>query len=176
MKEMIFMPGAHARRQIPPERLISRDDLTAFIKTQLGGRLETGMDLNRGVYMADSEYYCSSVADARAIIENSQVRGMTSSIGGMQSQRFDCDDFSLLMKARFSYAVYKNAGSPNFPHCFGIVWGMLPFPIPHSVNWMVTADENGDKSFYFVEPQTYEIRSLADERCKRYRNIYFMLV
>jgi hypothetical protein len=89
----------------------------------------------------------------------------------LRGQSFDCDDFSLLLKARFAYAAYRDPQKyQNRPYCFGIVWGLLPFPFPHSMNWLVT-----DKmEFYFVEPQRQEIIPLS--QCQHYRYINFMMV
>ena len=84
---------------------------------------------------------------------------------------FDCDDFSLLLKARFAYAAYREPDKyQNRPYCLGIVWGLLPFPFPHSMNWVVT----DDYEFHFIEPQRQEIISL--DQCQQYRYINFMMV
>lgn len=165
MKEKFFIPRDKRALEIAPEMCISRDELKHLVSEELNGKLEENFRL----YMADFEYYCPPFEDAKEIIESSKIKGMTTIVG---KERFDCDDFSLLLKARFAYAAYRDKRKRNFAHCFGIVWGMLPFPFPHSLNWMVTADDNGNKTLHFVEPQNYKVfPPRPRDKC-----IYFMLV
>jgi hypothetical protein len=187
MKEKIFIRRNSADLQIaepipdttpiiPPNMCINRRKLRNLILKTLAGKLYAKhgkFDLNNGLYIADSEYYCPPLKDARELIYGSKIIGMASEARQPSRQRFDCDDFSLLLKARFAYAAYRNERKRNFAHCFGIVWGMLPFPFSHSLNWMVTTDEKGKQELYFVEPQTYEIFSPNQEN---FQDIYFMLV
>jgi Agglutinin C-terminal len=161
---------------IPNKMCINRKKLRNLILKTLGDKLYAKhgeFDLNNGLFIADSKYYCPPHEDAKEIIYGSKIIGMTSEARRPSMQRFDCDDFSLLLKARFAYAAYRNERKRNFAHCFGIVWGMLPFPFSHSLNWMVTTDKKGEQKFHFVEPQTYEIISPNQEN---FQDIYFMLV
>jgi len=164
MKEKIFQPYKKAVN-IAPEMFISRNDLRKLVKKELKGKLEE----NYGLYMADSKYYCPPFKDAQQIIKRSKIKEMATIRG---KERFDCDDLSLLLKARFAREIYFDKTKPNFAHCFGIVWGMLPFPFPHSLNWMVTVDGNGDKKLHFVEPKNYDIFIPR----KGDKNIYFILI
>ncbi len=155
----IYRPETSADKTI-----ITRNEMRDLISQELVGKLEENFCL----HMADVKYYLPPKKDADEIIKGSKIKEMTDSVGNIRGERFDCDDFSLLLKARFSYATYRDNKNPNFPHCFGIVWGMLPFPFPHSLNWYVTAD----KELWFVEPQTHE--SFKPRTGDKY--IYFMLV
>lgn len=144
--------------------IISRNELRDLVSRELDGRL----DENFCLHMADIKYYLSSKDDIDEIINGSKIREMTDSVGNTRGERFDCDDFALLLKARFSYAAYRDTRYPNFPHCFGIVWGMLPFPFPHSLNWYVTVD----KELWFVEPQRHK----PFKPRPRDKYIHFMMV
>ncbi len=127
---------------IRPTRVyLSASKLEELIKEQLDGKLHASFKL----YLADGEYYCPSVEDAEEIIRNSAVDRNT-----WVEERFDCDDFALVLKAHFAEAAYKD-GRRRKAHCFGIVWGMLPGG--HAINWMV----NADLKLRFVEPQTDEV-------------------
>lgn len=156
---------------ISGEKIITRPILKKFISKKLGNKLDTNFCL----HMADFKYYLPSYDEAKEIIENSKIKELTSSANKIRGERFDCDDFSLLLKARFGYAAFSDKVKTNFAYCFGIVWGMLPFPFPHSLNWMVTADENGDMAFHFVESRMLKIISSPNDY-KNYQSIYFMLV
>jgi len=81
----------------------------------------------------------------------------------------DCREWDRFRKVNCREAALVQ---PNFAHCFGMVWGLLPFPFPHSLNWMVTADKKGNKKLYFVEPNTYSVFKPR----KSDKNIYFLLV
>ena len=126
------------------------------VTKQLGKKLAK----NFGLYIADAEYFCPPVADAKEIIKNSGVDRNT-----WTKDKFDCDDFALVLKGHFSEAAYKN-GNRRKPHCMGIVWGSLPGP--HAINWMI----NSDRKLRFIEPQNDKVffPRATD------KNIYFMLV
>lgn len=147
---------------------ISAKELKALVENTLGGQMIEGLRL----HMADSRYCLPTYAGAQNIISQSKLAEMANPGGSaMRGQSFDCDDFALLLKARFAYAAYRDpANYQNCPYCLGIVWGMLPFPFPHSMNWMVTDDH----TFYFVEPQREQIIPL--NQCSNYRYINFMMV
>jgi len=135
---------------------ITDDELRRIIADQLGPKLNRSI----GLYIADSEYFCTPEEDAREIIAQSTLDRKT-----WVEERFDCDDFAHVLKAHFAEAAYKD-GKRRAAHCFGVVWGMLPGP--HAINWMV----NSDGVLRFVEPQTDEIflpRGID-------RDIFFMLI
>jgi hypothetical protein len=157
------MPKDFRRRWHKPKpgtrddkKFISSADLRTLISRQLGEKL----DRNFGLYIADGEYYCTPVDDAREVIENSALDRQT-----WVRQRFDCDDFAHVLKAHFAQASYAD-GKRRAAHCFGVVWGMLPGP--HAINWMV----NDDLKLRFIEPQTDEIFFPREDD----RDIWFMLV
>lgn len=130
-------------------------EIRQLVTRQLGSSLHKSFNL----YLADGTYYCPPLDDAEEIITNSGVDRKQ-----WVEERFDCDDFALVLKAHFAEAAYKD-GRRRAAHCFGIVWGMLPGP--HAINWMV----NSDETFRFVEPQTgqyFEPRTTD-------KDIYFML-
>ena len=93
------------------------------------------------------------------IIENSATDRMR-----WVKERFDCDDFALVLKSHFCEAAYKD-GDRRPAHCFGIVWGMLPGP--HAINWML----NADRVLRFVEPQSDDVFLPRDSD----RRIRFMM-
>ncbi len=147
---------------------ISQRELQRLVESALAGSLSN----NWCLHSSDSRYYLPTLEEARTIIENSNMARLASAESATdRGEIFDCDDFSLLLKARFAYAAYRNRDRHvNAPYCFGIVWGLLPFPFPHSLNWMVT----DDRELHFIEPQRQEI--IPRERYANYRFINFMLV
>lgn len=147
---------------------IAATELETLVNDVLGNQLARGLRL----HTADSRYCLPSYAGAETIIRQSRMAELAAPQGNaLRGQHFDCDDFSLLLKARFAYAAYREPGNyQNCSYCFGIVWGLLPFPFPHSMNWMVTDDHH----FYFIEPQREEILPL--DACRNYRYIHFMMV
>lgn len=146
------------------KNIISRNELRDLIAQELDGKLEENFCL----YMADIRYYLPPKENADAIIHGSKIREMTDSVDNVRGERFDCDDFALLLKARFSYAAYRDRTYPNFAYCFGIVWGLLPSPFGHSLNWYISAD----RELWFVEPQKHKsFKPRPADKC-----IYFMLV
>lgn len=126
-----------------------------IIKTKLKNKLKS----NCKIRLADGKFFCPTVADANVIIQSSQVDQRV-----WISERFDCDDFALLLKAEFVKDAYRQ-GDRRSAHCFGIVWGSLPGP--HAINWMI----NADMKLRFIEPQqdTVYFPKSTD------KDIYFML-
>jgi hypothetical protein len=154
-----FIPKWYTLGSGPPESskvFISSADLRELVANQLGPKLAR----NFGFYVADAEYYCTPLDDAREIIKKSKVDRNT-----WTADKFDCDDFAHVLKANFAEAAYKN-GERRKAHCFGVVWGSLPGP--HAINWMV----NADLKLRFVEPQNDRVFFPR----KSDRDIYFMLV
>ena len=134
---------------------VSSVDLRELVANQLGPKLAR----NFAFYIADAQYYCTPVDDAREIIRASKVDRNT-----WTEEKFDCDDFAHVLKGNFAEAAYKN-GERRRAHCFGVVWGSLPGP--HAINWMV----NADLKLRFVEPQNDRVfYPRASDRA-----IYFML-
>ncbi|MEE4605761.1 MAG: lectin MOA-related protein [Desulfobacteraceae bacterium] len=158
----------YLKQKVSEGATISAKDLEDLIKLNLGDKLVKEWRL----YAADSDYYLPSYAAAETIIRQSRMKELANPSGTkLRGQSFDCDDFSLLLKARFAYAAYREPQKyQNRPYCFGIVWGLLPFPFPHSMNWLLT----DEMEFYFIEPQRQEIIPL--NQCQHYRYINFMMV
>ena len=129
--------------------------LRQVINNELSGRLAKSFSL----YLADDQYYLPSYEDASEIIKNSALDRKKWTVN-----KFDCDDFALVLKAHFAEAAYKD-GKRRPAHCFGIAWGM--FPKAHALNWMVTDDGR----FLFVEPQTDEIFVPT----LKHKDIWFMM-
>jgi len=125
------------------------------VTRQLSGRFAKSFSL----YLADSTYYIPSYEDAVEIINNSALDRKK-----WAKDRFDCDDFALVLKSHFAEAAYAE-GKRRAAHCFGIVWG--EFPTPHAINWMIA----GDGGLLFIEPQTDEV-FVPD---KRHYGIWFMM-
>ena len=146
---------------------ISAKELEELLKSKLGDKLVDGLRL----HAADTDYFLPSLDTVRTILSQSRMKELASpSDDKLDAQSFDCDDFSLLLKARFAYAAYREPQKyQNRPYCIGIVWGLLPFPFPHSMNWVVTEDEE----LYFIEPQREEILSL--DQCQNFRYINFLM-
>ena len=131
--------------------------------------------------MADLQYYLPDRSQAEYMIRKSKMANITGPLNNPRGERFDCDDFSLILKARCAFEAYRDSTEkysfnnlPNHPMCLGIVWGMLPFPFPHSLNWVVTEDENEGRKLHFIEPQKQKI--IPSERYQYYRYIHFMMV
>ena len=82
-----FIPavGGPARRKV----YISGYELRQQVVKQLGKKLSK----NFGLYVADSEYYCTPLRDARQIIKLSSVDRKR-----WVRNRFDCDDFAHVLK------------------------------------------------------------------------------
>ena len=135
---------------------IKAKEVRRIVTEQIGPKMAKSFQL----YTADSEYFCTPEKDAQQIIAESSLDRKR-----WVSERFDCDDFALVLKAHFAEAAYVD-GSRRAAHCFGIVWGNLPGP--HAINWMI----NDDMKLRFVEPQNDDIFSPRDTD----RDIYFMLV
>ena len=117
---------------------IKNYELRGLINDQLAEKLGSSFQL----YIADGEYYSPSLNDAERIIKQSKIDRYD-----WIRERFDCDDFALVLKSEFALDAYRQT-KRRAPYCFGIVWGMLPGA--HAINWMV----NDDRKLRFIEPQT----------------------
>lgn len=120
---------------------LSKSEVETIIRRQLAGKLDNSFRL----YLADEKYFIAPLSEARNIINNTSVNTMT-----WTEERFDCDDFALVLKAEFAKAAYAN-NTRRAAFAFGIVWGMLPDS--HAINWMI----NEDLTLRFVEPQNDSI-------------------
>ena len=144
-------PGAPRRNKV----YISAEKVEKIIRRQLAGKLDDTFEL----HIADGKYFCPPVREAREIIDESALDKKE-----WVDERFDCDDFAVVLKAHFAEAAYAE-GKRRSAHCFGIVWGELPDY--HAINWMI----NADLKLRFVEPQLDTIYRPK----KSDKGIWFML-
>lgn len=135
---------------------ISNQEVHNIVKEQLGSKL--GQDYK--FHTPDRKYFCPSVGYVQKLIQHSSVDK-----NQWIEERFDCDDFALVLKAYFAKAAYT-IKQIQAPFCFGIVWGNLPHP--HAINWMI----NNDRKLRFIEPQSDEIYYPKNDQ----HNIWFMYV
>ena len=120
---------------------ITGEQIKSIVKNKLAGKLSSDFRL----LIADKQYFCPSLSDAKAVIKRTKVETYQYNIEG-----FDCDDFALVLKAEFVKDAYVS-GIRRSSHCFGIAWGKLPGD--HALNWFI--DDRGQ--LYFVEPQSDEV-------------------
>ena len=99
-------------------------------------------DSTPNIYWADNYYVCPDVDEALTIINRSKARRLD-----WIAEEFDCDDFSILLKADFSLCSYYHRQRMGGGYAFGIVWFERP---AHAMNFMI----NNDAVLRFVEPRT----------------------
>ena len=126
-----------------------------IIETALKGKLSS----NHKIRFADAKYFCPKLPDVKTIIRSSAVDQRR-----WISERFDCDDFAILLKSDFVKDAYRQ-GDRRASYCFGIVWGSLPGP--HAINWVI----DKDMKFHFIEPQS----DLIFKPRSNDKDIYFMM-
>lgn len=124
--------------------LITKPDLKRAISDATRGMWIDGPKFLDG---ADRDYW---------LPRPNQIRGMLSKapIGhqGDKGEVFDCDDYSVILKARMSYVALKHQTTvSNRPIALGIVWGTCSWmPDPnHAANWILTEG----RAFVLIEPQ-----------------------
>lgn len=122
---------------------ISADEMLDLAWAQFGPRWMSGYP--QILYPGDAEYYCPPLAEAQAIIANSQIDKHT-----YARDVFDCDDFTAVLKANFSQAAYDE-GDRLHAYCVGILWANQPYG--HALNWMI----NSDRVLRLIEPQKARI-------------------
>jgi len=132
--------GGNQRFNIQPA-YISGSEVDKVLKDQLKGKLASGCK----IHYADATYFLTPLSEARRIIHQSFVDAQK-----WTQEKFDCDDFALVLKADFAIDGYKN-GERRAAYCMGIVWGQLPGP--HAINWIITED----LKVRFIEPQNDQI-------------------
>jgi hypothetical protein len=114
MNKKSFYPTNQQRKDHFPglqEKFIGRDALRDLILEELAGRLDDGFDLNRGLYIADYQFYCPPLEDARDIVFGSKIKPMRRNMTRPGKERFDCDDFSLLLPT--PPIVKRNIATPR---------------------------------------------------------------
>lgn len=146
---------AQAALDLPPAsdaaREITVDALDLLVTSVLAGKLSD----SPGIRYGDDRYYLPTIAEITLIVQASQVDRKT-----YMQERFDCDDFSYVLKGEMSAHAY-DTGDLRLGLCSGIVWGYFDWTGDdfHAVNWAVASDE----SIWLIEPQTDDIYPI--ERC-----------
>lgn len=150
-----YRPKKRPKRK---KQFMDGDTLRVIVMDQLRGKLDSSFQF----YSADDKYYLPPMDDVREIVGESHLE--------MQEWReevFDCDDFSIVLKANFAQAAYKD-GKRRPPFALGIAWGMVEGEGAHAFNWVLDEYER----LWFIEPQTDEIYKPK----KTDHGIWFMLV
>lgn len=134
MKDVRRYHSATAEKQ-KNKKFLTPPEIRAKIATQLGSSLHK----NFSIHIADEKYFCPLLENAVEILKNSAVEQDM-----YISEIFDCDDFAHILKSNFIQAAYAR-GERRYPHCFGILWGMLYRQDTnkrrlHAVNWMINDD------------------------------------
>jgi len=120
---------------------LSADEIRSLLSAQIGAKMAAGVR----IFIAENHYYCPPLMTVRQLLSKSTVDQFE-----WAQERFDCDDFSILLKADFALAAYQD-GQRQAPYCLGLIAGLLPER--HAINWFI----DDTKTFYFVEPQEDKI-------------------
>lgn len=97
------------------------------------------------IRFGDNQYYLPTEDEMDFILLESKLDRKR-----FMQERFDCDDFSFILKGEISAHAYK-AGQLTCGICAGIAWGYFKWNQRgyHAVNWYLGNDE----SLKFIEPQ-----------------------
>ncbi len=104
-------------------------------------------DATDHVYIWDSQYWAVSLEDWKRIFND-----VRSSLPKYLLDRFDCEDFAMLVMAR----VLERYGL----NTCGVATGQVPFGY-HGYNLFVARHDNGYFYLHVLEPQTGEIDPLG---------------
>ena len=111
------------------------------VQQQLAGKISSSAAIRYG----DGTYYLPTVAEIRHLLAASQSDRRT-----WTAERFDCDDFSYVLKGEAAVHSYDSADF-RFGLCVGIIWGNFDWVNGyHAINWFV----DSRKKLYLIEPQT----------------------
>ena len=132
-KNLIDQP---AQGQLKPVASVEK-----IITEQLGSTLAEPATIRFG----DDQYYLPTEDEIDFILLESKLDRKR-----FMQERFDCDDFSFILKGEISAHAYK-AGQLTCGICAGIAWGYFKWNQRgyHAVNWYLGSDE----SLKFIEPQ-----------------------
>jgi len=112
-----------------------------IITTTLGSKITS----DAVVRMGDSQYYLPTLDEVQQLLTESSLDRRK-----WLEDRFDCDDFSYVLKGEFSIHAY-DAGDINYGFSDGIIWGNFAWVQGyHAVNLVVTKDQ----VLRLIEPQT----------------------
>ena len=93
----------------------------------------------------DGTYYLPTMNEIQHLLAASQ-----SDRRKWTAERFDCDDFSYVLKGEAAIHSYDSADF-RFGLCLGIVWGNFDWVNGyHAINWFI----DSRKKLYLIEPQT----------------------
>lgn len=121
-------------------KVVSTDVAERLVLEQLVGCL----DLDATIRLADQYYYLPTHDEIEFILEESKLERME-----WLADRFDCDDFSFILKGEISSHAYR-ATQLTCGLCSGIVWGHFAWNKGyHAANWFLDAGEK----LHFIEPQ-----------------------
>jgi hypothetical protein len=112
-----------------------------IITTTLGSRIVS----DSVIRMGDAQYYLPTLAEVQQLLTASSLDRRT-----WMAERFDCDDFSYVLKGEFSIHAY-DAGDISYGFSAGIIWGNFNWVDGfHAVNLVVT----NDQILRLIEPQS----------------------
>lgn len=119
----------------------SSSEVNGALQTQLHGKL--GQD--PGIRLGDAGFYLPTVQEVKVILAASSLERKA-----WTAERFDCDDFSYVLKGEMSLHSYA-ATDLRYGLCVGIVWGNFDWVNGyHAVNWFIAEDG----VIRFIEPQS----------------------
>ena len=121
--------------------LVSATHLRRELRAQLNNR----MNKEVVIILADQYYTPISIERVAQIYNNSDIKNFK-----YEPDRFDCDDYSVVLKSKVVKAVKKDRKA-IYAYAFGIVFGNIP--TPHAINWFMTPE----RKILFIEPQSGEI-------------------
>jgi len=111
-----------------------------IITTALGAKIPPAALMRMG----DAHYYLPTLSEVQQLLKASALDRRT-----WLSERFDCDDFSHVLKGEFSIHAY-DAGDISYGFSAGIIWGNFSWAQGyHAVNLIVTDDQ----VLRLIEPQ-----------------------
>lgn len=120
-------------------KVVTSDIAQKLVRTALGACLAD----KAHVRFADERYYLPTQDEVQYILDESKLDRKD-----WLSERFDCDDFSFILKGEISSHAYQ-AGQLTCGLCSGIVWGHFAWNKSyHAANWFLGADEQ----LFFIEP------------------------
>ena len=141
---------------------ISAFDLETQLRDQLGDRL--AKDAN--IYLADSKYYLTPLADMVRLIKSERLDKVV-----YREEVMDCDDFAVLMYAAAKRSSFKNQ-KRRLPHTVGLVWGIADGEGAHALNIMM----NNDGAIRIVEPQAEPDESVMTVKDSGITGIWMIMI
>jgi hypothetical protein len=112
-----------------------------IIRTTLGSKITSAAV----VRMGDVQYYLPTLNEVQQLLSESSLDRRR-----WLAERFDCDDFSYVLKGEFSIHAY-DSGDISYGFSDGIIWGTFSWVQGfHAVNLVVT----NDQTLRLIEPQT----------------------